>query len=203
MGPQDGVDYALRSLAHIYGTTSATTTCRPPFLGYGDAWDDLVALAQELGLDDRVEFTGRVSDADVALPSLDRRRLSRPRPEEPAQRRLDDEQDRRVHGDVAPGRLLRPDRGPRRRAGRRSTRTRTTSASSPASLPSCSTTRIAGPAWARWGGCASSRSCPGSTRAVPCSAHTRRCSRAAARCAAHARRSRLAWARNWLLEASS
>jgi hypothetical protein len=38
---------------------------------------------------------------------------------------------------------------------------------------------------------------------VPCSAHTRRCSRAAARCAAHARRSRLAWARNWLLEASS
>ena len=36
------------------------------FVGDGDAWHGLVALARELGLDDRVEFTGRVSDEDVA-----------------------------------------------------------------------------------------------------------------------------------------
>ena len=67
-------------------------------LGFGDCFDDLRALADELGLDDRVTFTGRVdrtrvagylSTADVGLS---------PGPQEPAQRRLDDEQDPRVHG---------------------------------------------------------------------------------------------------------
>ena len=65
MGPQDGVDYALRALASC-ATTSAAPTCRPRSSAHGDAWDDLVALAHELGLDDCVEFTGRVSDDDVA-----------------------------------------------------------------------------------------------------------------------------------------
>ena len=65
MGPQDGVDYALRSLAHLRDDFDHDDV-QAAFLGHGDAWDDLVALARELGLDDRVEFTGRVSDADVA-----------------------------------------------------------------------------------------------------------------------------------------
>ena len=65
MGPQDGVDYALRSLAHLRDDLGRDDV-QAAFLGHGDAWDDLVALARELGLDDRVEFTGRVSDADVA-----------------------------------------------------------------------------------------------------------------------------------------
>jgi glycosyltransferase involved in cell wall biosynthesis len=65
MGPQDGVDYALRSLASLRDDLGRDDI-QAAFVGHGDAWDDLVALAHELGLDDRVEFTGRVSDADVA-----------------------------------------------------------------------------------------------------------------------------------------
>ncbi|MEO1060912.1 MAG: glycosyltransferase family 4 protein [Actinomycetota bacterium] len=64
MGPQDGIDYALRSLAHLrhdVGRTDLHTV----FMGAGDAFDDMVALASELRLDDCVEFTGRVSDEDV------------------------------------------------------------------------------------------------------------------------------------------
>jgi glycosyltransferase involved in cell wall biosynthesis len=75
MGPQDGVDYALRALAvlrHDMGRDDLHTI----FMGGGDAFDDLVALRDELGLADCVEFTGRVPDefvrrclstADVAL----------------------------------------------------------------------------------------------------------------------------------------
>ena len=65
MGPQDGVDYALRALASMRDDLGRNDV-QAAFLGHGDAWDDLVALAHELGLDDCVEFTGRVSDADVA-----------------------------------------------------------------------------------------------------------------------------------------
>jgi glycosyltransferase involved in cell wall biosynthesis len=64
MGPQDGVDYALRAIAHLrddLGRTDVHTT----FIGSGDAFDDLVALSHELGLQDVVEFTGRVPDATV------------------------------------------------------------------------------------------------------------------------------------------
>ena len=35
------------------------------FMGGGDTFDQMVALSHELGLDDFVEFTGRVSDADL------------------------------------------------------------------------------------------------------------------------------------------
>ena len=65
MGPQDGVDYALRALASLRDDLGRHDV-QAAFVGRGDAWDDLVALAHELGLDDCVEFTGRVSDADVA-----------------------------------------------------------------------------------------------------------------------------------------
>ncbi len=65
MGPQDGVDYALRALASLRDDLGRTDV-QAAFLGHGDAWDDLVALAHELGLDDSVEFTGRVSDEDLA-----------------------------------------------------------------------------------------------------------------------------------------
>jgi glycosyltransferase involved in cell wall biosynthesis len=64
MGPQDGVDYALRALASLRDDLGRDDV-QAAFVGHGDAWDDLVALAHELGLDDRVEFTGRVPDADV------------------------------------------------------------------------------------------------------------------------------------------
>jgi glycosyltransferase involved in cell wall biosynthesis len=65
MGPQDGVDYALRSLASLRDDLGRDDV-QAAFVGHGDAWDDLVALSRELGLDDRVEFTGRVSDEDLA-----------------------------------------------------------------------------------------------------------------------------------------
>jgi glycosyltransferase involved in cell wall biosynthesis len=74
MGPQDGVDYALESLA-------ALRSIRPDdwhavFVGGGDCFDAMRALASELGLDGHVTFTGRIPDdellaclttADVAL----------------------------------------------------------------------------------------------------------------------------------------
>jgi glycosyltransferase involved in cell wall biosynthesis len=64
MGPQDGVDYALRALAHLtrdLGRDDLHTV----FMGSGDAFDECVALSRRLGLDDVVEFTGRVPDQTV------------------------------------------------------------------------------------------------------------------------------------------
>jgi hypothetical protein len=64
MGPQDGVDYALRALAHLHGPLGRDDL-HTTFIGSGDAFDELVALAGRLGLDDVVEFTGRVPDETV------------------------------------------------------------------------------------------------------------------------------------------
>jgi glycosyltransferase involved in cell wall biosynthesis len=64
MGPQDGVDYALRSLARIRDELGRTDW-HAVFMGGGDTFEQMVALSHELGLDDCVEFTGRVSDADL------------------------------------------------------------------------------------------------------------------------------------------
>ena len=64
MGPQDGVDHALRALALLryeLGRDDVHTI----FLGAGDCYDQLVLLSRELGLDDVVEFPGRVSDEVV------------------------------------------------------------------------------------------------------------------------------------------
>lgn len=64
MGPQDGVDYALRALAHLhhdFGRDDLHTI----FMGDGDARADMQALATELGIADCVEFTGRVSNEFV------------------------------------------------------------------------------------------------------------------------------------------
>jgi glycosyltransferase involved in cell wall biosynthesis len=65
MGPQDGVDYALRAVAHLRDALGRSDF-HAAFIGGGDAHADMVALSHELGLDDVVEFTGRISDADVA-----------------------------------------------------------------------------------------------------------------------------------------
>ena len=61
MGPQDGVDYALRALAHLCNDLGRDDL-HSVFIGSGDAFEESVTLAHELGLDDCVEFTGRVSD---------------------------------------------------------------------------------------------------------------------------------------------
>lgn len=64
MGPQDGVDYALRALAHLRDDLGRTDW-HAAFMGAGDAWEAMVALARELGLGDQVTFTGRVSDDEL------------------------------------------------------------------------------------------------------------------------------------------
>jgi glycosyltransferase involved in cell wall biosynthesis len=61
MGHHDGVDYALRALAHLRHGLGRTDV-HAAFIGSGDAFDSCVALVRELRLGDCVEFTGRVPD---------------------------------------------------------------------------------------------------------------------------------------------
>ncbi|MEV6548490.1 glycosyltransferase family 4 protein [Streptomyces sp. NPDC051597] len=64
MGPQDGVDYALRALAKLRDELGRTDW-HAVFVGSGDAFDAMVELSRRLGLFDQVQFTGRVPDADL------------------------------------------------------------------------------------------------------------------------------------------
>ncbi|MEU8824852.1 glycosyltransferase family 4 protein [Streptomyces sp. NPDC048636] len=64
MGPQDGVDYALRALAKLRDELGRTDW-HAVFIGSGDAFDAMVELSGRLGLSDQVQFTGRVPDADL------------------------------------------------------------------------------------------------------------------------------------------
>ena len=64
MGPQDGVDLAIRAAAHV-----VHDLCREDvsftFMGAGDCYDEIVALRDTLGLRDYVELPGRVPDETV------------------------------------------------------------------------------------------------------------------------------------------
>jgi glycosyltransferase involved in cell wall biosynthesis len=65
MGPQDGVDLAIRAageIVHELGRRDISFT----FMGAGDSYPDLVALRDELELRDYVELPGRVPDSFVA-----------------------------------------------------------------------------------------------------------------------------------------
>ncbi len=65
MGPQDGVDLAVRAadhIVHVCGRRDISFT----LMGSGDCLAELVALRDALGLEDYVEFTGRVSDTTVS-----------------------------------------------------------------------------------------------------------------------------------------
>ena len=64
MGPQDGVDYALRALAKLRDEMGRTDW-HAVFVGGGDTFDAMVELSRRLGLDGQVRFTGRVPDADL------------------------------------------------------------------------------------------------------------------------------------------
>jgi glycosyltransferase involved in cell wall biosynthesis len=64
MGPQDGVDLAVRAAAHVVhdlGRQDVAFT----FMGGGDSYTELVALRDELGLQDYLELPGRVPDETV------------------------------------------------------------------------------------------------------------------------------------------
>jgi glycosyltransferase involved in cell wall biosynthesis len=61
MAPQDGVDIVVRAadiVVHQLGRDDIAFT----LIGSGDCFDDLVALRDDLGLADYVEFTGRAPD---------------------------------------------------------------------------------------------------------------------------------------------
>jgi glycosyltransferase involved in cell wall biosynthesis len=63
MAPQDGVDLALRAAAAI--VRSGRDDVHFVFMGSGDSYDELVLLADQLGIEDRVTFTGRIPDETV------------------------------------------------------------------------------------------------------------------------------------------
>ena len=62
MGPQDGVDHALRALRHL---RDEREDWHAVFIGEGDVLPRMRTLASELGLKDEVEFPGRIPDSDV------------------------------------------------------------------------------------------------------------------------------------------
>jgi glycosyltransferase involved in cell wall biosynthesis len=64
MGPQDGVDYALRALAKLRDDLGRTDW-HAAFIGGGDTFDEMVRLTEELGLSDQVTFTNRIPDEDL------------------------------------------------------------------------------------------------------------------------------------------
>jgi glycosyltransferase involved in cell wall biosynthesis len=64
MGPQDGVDLAVRAAAHVVRDLDRKDIAFT-FMGAGDSYDELVALRDELGLQDYVELPGRVPDETV------------------------------------------------------------------------------------------------------------------------------------------
>jgi glycosyltransferase involved in cell wall biosynthesis len=65
MGPQDGVDLLLRAWAHLTGALGRDDA-HLALLGFGDCLDDLRRLADDLGISDRVTFTGRVGPEAIA-----------------------------------------------------------------------------------------------------------------------------------------
>ncbi len=64
MGFQDGVDYLIRALGHLV-TEFGRTDFLCVIIGQGAAVPSLQALTSELGLDEHVWFTGRVSDEEL------------------------------------------------------------------------------------------------------------------------------------------
>ena len=64
MGPQDGVDYALRALAKLRDEVGRTDW-HAAFVGAGDTFEQMQELSRELGLADMVTFTGRIPDEDL------------------------------------------------------------------------------------------------------------------------------------------
>jgi glycosyltransferase involved in cell wall biosynthesis len=62
MGPQDGVDHALRALAAL---KQKRDDWHAVFMGDGDVLAAMVRLAGKLGIAGHVEFTGMVGDAEI------------------------------------------------------------------------------------------------------------------------------------------
>jgi glycosyltransferase involved in cell wall biosynthesis len=64
LNPQDGLDYLLRALAHLTFQLNRTDYyC--VIMGNGDSLEDLRKMNRELKLEQHVEFTGYIPDADL------------------------------------------------------------------------------------------------------------------------------------------
>jgi glycosyltransferase involved in cell wall biosynthesis len=64
LNPQDGVDYLLRALAHLtFDLKRSDYHC--VIMGRGDSLENLRAMNRELKLEDHVEFTGYIPDAEL------------------------------------------------------------------------------------------------------------------------------------------
>ena len=64
LNPQDGVDYLLRALAHLTFDLKRTDYyC--VIMGSGDSLEHLRKMNRDLKLDEHVEFTGYISEADL------------------------------------------------------------------------------------------------------------------------------------------
>jgi len=64
MGPQDGVDYLLRSIEFITRTNGRNDILFA-LIGGGDCFNDLKKMSVELGVDKYVLFTGRIPDDEL------------------------------------------------------------------------------------------------------------------------------------------
>ncbi len=64
IGPQDGVDDAVRAVAHLVHHLGRTDT-RVVFIGRGEARADAMDLVRELGVERHVTFTGWIPDAEA------------------------------------------------------------------------------------------------------------------------------------------
>jgi glycosyltransferase involved in cell wall biosynthesis len=65
MGPQDGVDLAVRAAEELV-KRRGRDDIQFALLGFGDCYEELRALTTELGLDPWVTFTGRADDAMIS-----------------------------------------------------------------------------------------------------------------------------------------
>ena len=63
MGPQDGVDLAVRSVAAL--VKSGRDDVQFVFMGGGDSYEELLSLVDDLQVSDSVTFTGRIPDETV------------------------------------------------------------------------------------------------------------------------------------------
>lgn len=64
MGPQDGVDGAVRAVDHLVNHLDRTDV-HFVFIGRGEVLDDVTALAADLGLTNHITFTGWIPDDDA------------------------------------------------------------------------------------------------------------------------------------------
>ena len=63
MGPQDGLDYLLRAAAEL--VLKRKQDIQFCLIGGGPMFEQLQTMAQKLGIEEHIEFTGRISDAEM------------------------------------------------------------------------------------------------------------------------------------------